>query len=236
MTKLINYMIWIGVWLASMTASSQYNTKSWHGEKASRSPFFAKSSGIKRPPGRVVFVKDSIDSRNIIPEIRILITLADNNTTPIDIIINSPGGNPTIGLQFINAMHYAQAKNIILKCYVSGRASSMAIYILAECNERYAFKYSILLWHAMYITHAKNLTARKLYKLSSQTKILEDELIILLKKSLNIADKIFYEHYEKGTIFTVSAFRNYINKDWIEITNDIPHAALMWRPGTINTK
>lgn len=66
---------------------------------------------------------------------------------PIDIIINSPGGIIDSGLQFVNRMETAKANGALLRCWVPGRAMSMAFSILLHCNERYAVKYSLYLFH-----------------------------------------------------------------------------------------
>lgn len=77
---------------------------------------------------------------------------ASSDHSPVDLIINSPGGSVTTGFLFLNHMAAAQAQGIEIRCFVPNLAASMAYQILVQCDKRYALNDSFLLWHRVRTT------------------------------------------------------------------------------------
>jgi ATP-dependent protease ClpP protease subunit len=65
----------------------------------------------------------------------------------INIFINSPGGMVVVGLQIIQAIDIARARGVKVVCSVGVLAASMAFQVLPHCDERYAMKHTLLLFH-----------------------------------------------------------------------------------------
>ena len=106
-----------------------------------------KPNKSKEAKTQVIEIIGVINGRSIVPLISDLYKMINTTTQDIHIVLNSPGGGIYVGLQFINAIEAAKSKGVKVKCYVSGIAASMAFQILTHCNERYALRYSLLLWH-----------------------------------------------------------------------------------------
>ncbi len=75
----------------------------------------------------------------------------DGSKKPASIIIDSPGGAVTTGFLFLNRMRAAQARGLVVNCYVPEVAASMAFQILMHCNSRHVLDRSFLLWHRVRI-------------------------------------------------------------------------------------
>lgn len=95
---------------------------------------------------RTVYVAGSIDgsSLSVARKIERLSAASDKD---INIFINSPGGVVIVGLQIIQAMDIARTRGVKIKCSVGVLAASMAFQLLPHCDERYAMRHSMLLFH-----------------------------------------------------------------------------------------
>jgi ATP-dependent protease ClpP protease subunit len=67
------------------------------------------------------------------------------------LLIDSPGGSVSDGLDFVDQMLEAQAAGTHIVCTVKNRgmAASMAAYILAACDERYMGRQSAIMFHTI---------------------------------------------------------------------------------------
>lgn len=88
---------------------------------------------------------DFIVAEHIIKGILSLDASATNGDKPINMIINSPGGDVFHGLAIYDAMQ--TCKNYV-SATVFGQASSMASILLQAADERYMTKNSFLMIHA----------------------------------------------------------------------------------------
>lgn len=99
-------------------------------------------------PDRTVLVDDIIGGAEIIAKGAEVLGLArENATSPINLIIASPGGDIFTGSIFIAYIEAARTYGTPIRCYVPTLAASMAFQILLHCDERVALPSARLLWH-----------------------------------------------------------------------------------------
>lgn len=177
-----------------------------------------------------IILDNVIEAPEILNKANQLFELADKEKV-VNIIINSPGGAVYAGLQFINAMESAKSKGVKLKCYVPGMAASMAFQIYAHCDERYAFKYSLLLWHPVRAAGFMELTPQSSRYSAWALTELENILLPVLFKELDISEKEFLFHYINETMWTAESLKN-IDSDFLTIVDAMPFNLVgIWHPG-----
>lgn len=138
----------------------------------------------------------------------------------IDIVINSPGGSVYAGWQFVNAMRTVQARGYKLRCTVTTMAASMAYQILAECDERYAFRYSTLLWHPVRLSGNLTLTPKEALGITRQLSRIERLLVSDLRSKFEIEDKEFWLHYHAETLHVATQVAD-MSPDFVTIITDV---------------
>lgn len=89
----------------------------------------------------------NVITRAIEPQALVILGLADTSAEPITLFIHSQGGSVASGQVILDAIAAVQARDITVRCVVAGGALSMAMHILAACDERYGYSDSLLLWH-----------------------------------------------------------------------------------------
>ena len=140
----------------------------------------------------------------------------------IYIVINSPGGSVAAGMQFLNVMIAAKSRGSKLICAVPGMAASMAFHFLAECTERYALQYSLLLWHPMRVGGMfASFSADEMEYLIGVIRAWEIPLNNRLIESMGISKDKFYYHYSHETLFIPSQLHAIIGGRWIRVVKDI---------------
>lgn len=127
-------------------------------------------------------------------------TVKEGEDKVIDIVINSPGGSVYAGWQFISAMKAMQARGYTLRCTVTTMAASMAYQILSECDERYAFEFSTLLWHPVRLSGMFTLTPKQALGIVRQLQRIERILVTDLRAKFDVDDKTFWRHYHAETL------------------------------------
>lgn len=95
---------------------------------------------------RIIFLDSEITNQNVNLWIAELLFLTSKNDDDIYIYINSPGGSVTAGLALYDTMKYIKPK-VITICI--GLAASMAAFILAAGDKRYALKNSEIMIHEL---------------------------------------------------------------------------------------
>jgi ATP-dependent protease ClpP protease subunit len=95
---------------------------------------------------RTIILKGSIDNSVYLPAARI-VALALYNHEPIDILIDSYGGDVTAGYNFIKAIEFAKKTGADVRCVNVGNAMSMAFMIIMHCSDRYALPGSKSMFH-----------------------------------------------------------------------------------------
>lgn len=149
---------------------------------------------LKGEHARSIFITGPIGGE-IIDQAQQLLNLAETNKNPIYLVINSPGGAVLPGMQFLQAMRIAQREGVEIRCVVPVFAASMAFQIFAECNKRYAFETSLLLWHPMWMGGVQRLTHDTVKKIDDSFNRLEGPFIKTLRDALQVSDETFYKHY-----------------------------------------
>lgn len=130
----------------------------------------------------------------------ILAMAADDSDEPIDLIINSPGGEVTTGFLFINVMEQAKQMGATIRCFVPGMAASMAFQILIHCDERYTLNKSFLLWHRARTMSAGAVTAVDATELARQLQSLDTVILDECESALGLDFATVTFHFEQQTL------------------------------------
>lgn len=98
--------------------------------------------------------------RDLIKSIRDINATDANVTTPtpIELVINSPGGDVDSGLALIGAIQWSKTP---VHTIVLGEACSMALYVLVSGHKRLMHKMSYAMYHDMSSWHGGTLEQRK---------------------------------------------------------------------------
>jgi len=124
----------------------------------------------------------------------------------IYILINSPGGDVMAGYLIISAMQNARAQGVRIHCMVPFLAASMAMHILAYCDQRGAIAESLLLFHEVRagggaITPS---TAKQIEEaMRILAKPLEDHMI----SELGVTQEEFDHHNKAETLWPAIIFQ-----------------------------
>lgn len=152
-------------------------------------------------PLRLVKIEGEVNA-GIMDQAEQLTKLATVSKDPVYVLINSAGGGVYEGLQFVDAIKAVQARGVVVKCFVPNIAMSMAFVIYTQCNERYAMKYSLLLFHPMRATLMGAYRADELGDLSSSLRMLEEPLVAEMIARTRIPRAEFMRNYQAETIWT----------------------------------
>ncbi len=121
---------------------------------------------------------------------------------PIDIVIDSPGGDVYTGFQFINQMEAVRARGTQLRCFVPTLAASMAFQILLHCDVRYTLDHAFLLWHGVRVfgTGGQPLTAPGAAELARELATLDRAILRELHATLGLPPEVVQFHFQKETL------------------------------------
>lgn len=99
-------------------------------------------------PTRTVVIDGPLLGRSVLSVTAPMLTLVDLDATkPVDLVIDSPGGDVEVGYQLVSVLEAVRARGTTLRCFVPRIAASMAFQLLLHCDERYALNTALLLWH-----------------------------------------------------------------------------------------
>lgn len=147
--------------------------------------------------------------------------LADRSKKPIYLVINSQGGSVAIGMQILSSMYMAKSRGHKIVCVVPVVAASMGFQILAECDSRYALKYSLLLWHPMAQSFfMATLNGEDMLYNSQRIRAWEQPLLNKLLQVLRINKRFFYYHWRNQTLWTADEVKKFSPR-FIRIVEDI---------------
>jgi ATP-dependent Clp protease protease subunit len=104
---------------------------------------------------RVLVLSGDIDDKMVTPLIHMIVeineedamltkTIKEYNPEPIKLIVNSSGGECYAGLALIGAM---EMSNTPIQTFAVGKAMSMALFIVAAGDERYAHRMTTFMYH-----------------------------------------------------------------------------------------
>lgn len=199
--------------------------------------FAAYAEAADKPERREIVIDSVIQAPGILVDAnKVLKWASSGDTADIYLMINSPGGGVFAGMQFINAMEAAKAAGIKFKCYVPGMAASMAFQFLVHCNERYAFRYSMLLWHPVRVSGMQLLTPSSAAYLAWSLQELEERMLGPLKAALDLDDDEFFLHYANETMWTAEGLTK-ISDDFISIVDEMPfNLSKLWHVSRMRYK
>lgn len=185
---------------------------------------------VKRDTKRIV-IDSAIRAPGILYKTNQLLGYAEHTSHlgTVELVLNSPGGSVFAGLQFVNAMQLAQSRGIKIKCYVAGMAASMAFQILAECDERYALRYSLLLWHPVRIAGIMVITPERAKALAAELARIEADLLTPIQRELELSEEEFMWHYLHETMWTAEGLAK-VSPGFLTIVDDIPGVGTIWHP------
>lgn len=166
------------------------------------------TSPIQQGPGisaRVAAIDSEITASNLDDVGAWVTKQASSGARSIDLLINSPGGQVAAGRQFIARMHAAQAKGLNIRCFVYGQASSMAFWILTQCDARYALPGATVLFHKARVGNAGMLTAEGAALMSKELAFLDEAQWTALSEALSMSDKDIAWNWEAETDWTAPA-------------------------------
>lgn len=160
----------------------------------------AQAETFVADPARTVTFNQSIDG-SVIHQANKILKMTKSSKSPIYVVINSGGGSVAAGVQVISTIRIAKKRGVEVHCVVPMIAASMAFQIFAECSHRYAFAYSLLLWHPIRI-HIQNmaLTPRDARRLAKDMEMWETDLVKVLLDKLQMPAGEFYYHYYNETL------------------------------------
>lgn len=103
---------------------------------------------------RYIILTDGIED-NVIPTVMLYIlkwntedvTIPIAERTPITIILNSYGGDKTLGMGLLDTIRYSETP---VRCLIVSMAASMASYIPMVCSETYAYPNAVVCLHDGY--------------------------------------------------------------------------------------
>lgn len=182
-------------------------------------PFTAQGETFTASKDRTVYLKGQV-GRNALSAAQRIEELSKRSTDDIDIIISSPGGYIAPGLQMIQAMNIAQERGVKIRCLVTMMAASMAFQVLAECDERYTLKYSMLLWHPARTGFRGPVKWTKLLYQGKRLRTLEKILVKRLLEKMDIPYKFFKYHFYHETMWNALTLKEH-TPDFFNIVDNI---------------
>lgn len=158
--------------------------------------------GLAVNPARAVVVAGPIMQGNILPLGDHLLELsAKAPRTPVDIILDSPGGDVITGLLFVNQLEAVKARGTKVRCFVPTLAASMAFQILLHCDERYTLDFGLLLWHGVRIYgYDGALTTPVAFEVARQLNQLDQLIITDLRRFTGLDDDTLSFHFVRETL------------------------------------
>jgi ATP-dependent protease ClpP protease subunit len=122
-------------------------------------------------------------------------------TQPVDIVIDSPGGDTVTGFLFVNQLEAVRARGTTIRCFVPTIAASMAFQILLHCDERYTLDHSWLLWHGVRVFSGNSpITAKVAEELADELNALNVAIMRELLANLGLPEPVVRYHFLKETL------------------------------------
>ena len=170
-------------------------------------------------PNRTVYINGPIDSGTIYQGNKLL-NLAKKNKSPVYMVINSPGGGVLAGMQVITMMRILKSRGVEIHCVAPMMAASMAFQFFTECTHRYAFEYSMLLFHPIRVNIRGVLTPNEAFRLAKDMRRYEKHMVDVLKRELAIESRVFYRHYYNETMHLGIGIKE-MSPDFLTIIDDL---------------
>ena len=162
-------------------------------------------------------IEGAIDT-SIIKMANDLEQMTRNNRNPVYLVINSPGGQVIPGMIFLQAMNIVKSRGITIKCVAPVLAASMAFQIYANCSERYAFKYSMLLFHPVRAGGA--FTTKDMDVAKEDMELMQRAMVAELLDVLGMDEDLFWRHFWAETLHRAHDLQK-ITTSFLTLVDDI---------------
>lgn len=129
--------------------------------------------------------------------------LSIESSKEITMLINSPGGSVATGMIMVDSMRQAKARGVKFRCLSTVLSASMAYIILAECNDRYAFSNTLLLWHEISLS-VRGAKVRDLFNILPPILELQARVDSDLKEFMHVSDGFYQKHSKSETMWTAA--------------------------------
>jgi ATP-dependent protease ClpP protease subunit len=179
----------------------------------------AKAETLIVNPKRTLNIYGPVDSGTIFTANRLL-EMTKESKDPVYIVLNSPGGGVLSGMQVISIMRVLKSRGVEIHCVVPMMAASMAFQFFAECTHRYAFEYSLLLWHPIRAEVNGVLTPKQAIALAEDMQRYEKYMVNVLLRELDIDEELFYKHYYNETFHLGGGLKD-MSPDFLTIITDV---------------
>lgn len=180
----------------------------------------ATANTLKINKERTIYITGTVDASTIGTANKLL-KMTEKDKSDVWIIINSGGGTVIAGMQVINIMRILKKRDITINCLTPMLAASMAFQIFAECSNRYAFQYSLFLWHPIRVSmgFGSVLTPDRAEALAADMRRYEKFMVDDLKKVLDISDETFHYHYVNETMHIAVGLKE-LSPEFLTIVDD----------------
>lgn len=152
---------------------------------------------------------------------RMLSLVQKDATKPVQLIINSPGGDVVSGRMFISYMERVKSQGVDIECFVPQAAASMAFSLLTHCTRRYALSHSFLLWHRVRAIYVGTITAPAAAEMAADLAKLDEEVIQELTTTLQVEESAIMFHLEHETLHLATDLE-LMDPDFISVYPVIP--------------
>lgn len=169
-------------------------------------------------------------SGNMLDKAVELDNLSNESRDPVYILINSPGGSVIPTMIFLTAMDVAKQRGVDIVCIVPVLAASAAFQVLANCDERYVFERSLLLFHPVVLSASLN--PDQLAAEAEDTKKMQDMLTKELLEVLTMDREAFWLHFYNETLWRAAdlmALNPGVFKTIVNVEN-VPPGELFYLP------
>ncbi len=122
---------------------------------------------------------------------------------PVDVIIDSPGGDVVTGFLFVNQLEAVRQRGTPVRCFVPTIAASMAFQILLHCDERYTLDHAWLLWHGVRVfANGLVITEEAAAQLQTELARLNGTILQELRNTLgrDLSAAVIQYHFQAETL------------------------------------
>lgn len=148
---------------------------------------------------RVIKIIGRVDGE-IISKAAELEKMTRTNSSPIYMLINSPGGSVQAGMAFVDAMRAAKRRGVVFHCATQVMAASMAFIFINECQRRYAAANARLLFHPISLS-TQGSRLQELVVDLHHTEQEEQKIMHNLKTKMGLDWRTFHRNYFAETFW-----------------------------------
>lgn len=159
----------------------------------------AKSADLDVTDQPIVHLTGVINAPTVVA-VRTQLVAAAAKSDDIVLVITSSGGEVIAGIVLINTMHQLQQAGVNIRCVVPVAAMSMAFAVFAECNERWVWDDSLLLFHPMKAAVRASVSASEARDIGKDLHYLEVGIKERMRQRLGVPAKWFNWHYSHETV------------------------------------